>query len=94
MLQAMSLDVSNMILKQSEKAWNGSHKINRKTKKTRKVPSKNETIHITLFDNKGIIHKEYVPTGQALTDQYHLAILKRLMTIINRIHPENLTDNS
>ena len=40
---------------------------------------------ITFFDSKGIIHREFVPTGQTITDAYYLEVLKRLMARIRRI---------
>ena len=57
-------------------------------KKVRKVPSKIKTMLITFFDSKGIIHKEFVPTGQTITGAYYLEVLKRLMGRIHRIRPE------
>lgn len=57
-------------------------------KKTRKVPSKIKTMLITFFDSKGIIHKEFVPTGQTVTAAYYLEVLKRLMARIHRIRLE------
>ena len=43
---------------------------------------------ITFFDSKGIIHREFVPTGQTITGAYYLEVLKRLMDRIRRIRPE------
>jgi len=43
---------------------------------------------ITFFDSKGIIHKEFVPSGQTVTGNYYLEVLKRLMARIHRIRPE------
>ena len=43
---------------------------------------------ITFFDCKGIIHREFVPTGQTITGAYYLEVLKRLMARIRRIRPE------
>lgn len=57
-------------------------------KKTRKVPSKIKTMLITFFDSKGIILKEFVPTGQTVTGEYYLEVLKRLMARIRRIRPD------
>ncbi|GFW73979.1 putative DD34D transposase [Trichonephila clavipes] len=49
---------------------------------------------ITFFDARGIIHKEFVLTGQAITGQYYLAVLKRLMARILRTRPEYWIENS
>ena len=43
---------------------------------------------IRFFDSKGIIHRGFVPTGQAITGAYYLEVLKRLMARIHRIRPE------
>ena len=56
--------------------------------KARKVPSKIKTMLITFLDSKGIIHREFVPTGQTITRAYYLEVLKRLMARIRRIRPE------
>ena len=43
---------------------------------------------ITFFDRKGSIHRKFVPTGQTITGEYYLEVLKRLMARIRRIRPE------
>ena len=43
---------------------------------------------ITFFDSRGIIHREFVPTGQTITGAYYLEVLKRLMARIRRIRSE------
>ena len=43
---------------------------------------------ITFFDSKGIIHREFVLTGQTITGAYYLEVLKRLMARIRCIRPE------
>ena len=43
---------------------------------------------ITFFGSKGIIHREFVPTGQTITDAYYFEVLKRLMARIRRIRLE------
>ena len=45
---------------------------------------------ITFFDSKGIIHREFVPTGQKITSDYYLEVLKRLMATIRRIRTKYL----
>ena len=42
-----------------------------------------------LSKSKGIIHREFVPTGQTITGAYYLEVLKRLMAKIRRIRPEH-----
>ena len=43
---------------------------------------------ITFLDSKGIIHKEFIPTGQTITGAYYLEVSKRLMTRVRRIRPD------
>ena len=43
---------------------------------------------ITFFDSKGIIHREFVPTGETIIGAYYLEVLKRLMPRIYRVQPE------
>ena len=45
-------------------------------------------MRITFFVSKGIIHREFVRTGQKNTGAYYLEVLKRLMVRIRRIRPE------
>ncbi|GFV61011.1 putative DD34D transposase [Trichonephila clavipes] len=63
-------------------------------KTTREMPSKIKTMLITFFDARGIIHKEFFPTGQTITGQYCLAVLKRLMARICCIRPGYWTESS
>jgi len=45
-------------------------------KKTRRVPSIIKTMLITFFDSKGITHKEFLQSGQTITGEYYLTVLK------------------
>ncbi|UYV79428.1 USP2, partial [Cordylochernes scorpioides] len=49
---------------------------------------------ITIFDSRGIIHKEFVPAGQTITGEYYLNFLKRLIARIRRIRPEYRDEDS
>jgi hypothetical protein len=44
---------------------------------TKKVPSKSrlKTMLLTFFDIRGIVHYEFVPTGQAVNHVYYLEVL-------------------
>lgn len=57
-------------------------------KKTRKTPSKIKTMFIVFYDSKGIIHHEFVPSGQTVNGVFYEAVLKRLMARIRRTRPE------
>jgi len=43
---------------------------------------------ITFFDSKGIIYKEFVPSGQTITGEYYVTVLNRLISRICLIRPE------
>ena len=49
---------------------------------------------VTFFDSKGIIHKEFLPSGQTMTGEYYFHILKRLLARIRRIRPEYRDESS
>ncbi|GFV76819.1 putative DD34D transposase [Trichonephila clavipes] len=49
---------------------------------------------ITFFDARGIIKKEFVPSGQTITGQYYIAVIKRFMVRIRRFRLEYRTENS
>ena len=83
----MKPGVSNMTeTKRQSAEW--KCRISPQPKKTRRVPSKIKTMLITFFDSKGIIHKEFLPSGQTITREYYLTVLKRLMSRIRWISPE------
>ncbi|UYV81805.1 RPF2 [Cordylochernes scorpioides] len=86
--------IDSMTQRQSAKVPNRSQKTLHKPKKTRKVPSKIKTMLITIFDSRGIIHKEFVPAGQTITGEYYLNFLKRLIARIRRIRPEYRDEDS
>ena len=44
--------------------------------------------HLKLSKSIGIIHREFVPTGQTITGACYLEVLKRLMPRIRRIRPK------
>jgi hypothetical protein len=43
---------------------------------------------VSFFDNQGIIHKEFVPPGQAEYKKYYVDFLSRLVQIVLRERPE------
>ena len=63
-------------------------------KKTRRVPSKIKKMLITFFDSTGIIHKEFVSSGQTITCEYYVTVLNRLISRICRIRPEYQDESS
>jgi len=48
---------------------------------TKTIPSvqiKSKTMLLTLFDIRGIVHYEVVPTGQTVNQVYYLEVMERL----------------
>ena len=52
------------------------------------------TIKFVNFDIRGIVHYEFVPTGQTVNQVYLLEVLKRLREKVRRKQPELFTNNS
>jgi len=48
------------------------------TKKFHWSKSRVKTMLLTFFDIRGIVHYEFVPTGQTVNQVYYLEVLERL----------------
>ena len=46
-----------------------------------------KTLLIAFFDNKGIIHKEFVPAGQTINAAFYRTVLNRLLQRIRQVQP-------
>ena len=57
-------------------------------KKSRMEKSKIKTLLITLYDFKGIIHKEFVAPGKTVNAVYYFGVMERLLARIRRVRPE------
>jgi len=57
-------------------------------KKIRQVKSNVKGMIITFFDVKGIVHKEFVPTGQSVNSGFCCDILRRLRANVRRPLPK------
>ena len=57
-------------------------------KKARQVKSNLKSMIITFFDIKGIVHKEFVPTGQTVNSGFYCEVLRRLREKVRRHRPE------
>ena len=57
-------------------------------KKSRLLKSKVRILLIAFFDNKGNIHKEFVPAGQTIIASFYQTVLNRLRHRIRRVRPE------
>jgi len=47
-------------------------------KKARQVRSNVKSMLICFFDQKGIVHKQFVPPGQTVNAAFYIEVLKRL----------------
>jgi len=59
-----------------------------KPKKARQVKSNLKSMIITFFDIKGIVHKEFVPTGQTVNSGFYCEVLGRLREKVRRHRPQ------
>jgi len=57
-------------------------------KKVRQVKSNVKSMIITFFDVKGIVHKEFVPTGQTVNFGFYCDVLRRLRVNVRRRRPK------
>ena len=73
-------------LKRQSMAWCSS--TSPRPKKSLLQKSKVKTLLIAFFDNKGIIHTEFVPAGQTINAAFYQAVLNRLLERIRRVRPE------
>ena len=43
--------------------------------------------HLFFFDSQGIVHKEFVPSGQTDNQTFHREVLERLRKMVVRVRP-------
>ena len=65
-----------------------------KPKKSRQNKSKIKVMLTVFFDYRGVVHFEYLPTGQTVNSQYYLGVMRRLRDAVRRKRPELWADNS
>ena len=53
-----------------------------------------ELANLCFFDFRGIVHYEFVPTGQTVNKVYYLEVLKKLREKVRRKRPEIFANNS
>ena len=49
---------------------------------------------LSFFDIRGIVHYEFVPTGQTVNQVYYLKVLERLREKVRQKRPEIFANNS
>ena len=49
---------------------------------------------IRFFDQKGIVHKEFVPPGQTVNAAFYVEVLKRLRENVRRKRPDHWRNNT
>ena len=49
---------------------------------------------ICFFDQKGIVHKEFVPPGQAVNAAVYVEVLRRLRENVRRKRPDQWQNNT
>jgi len=60
----------------------------------RQSKSRVKIMLLTFFDIRGIVHYEFVPTGQTVNQVYYLEVLGRLREKVRRKRPEIFANNS
>ena len=84
----MRLGATVTTRKQNKHQANGKLLILQKPKKAQHVRSNVKLMLISFFDANGIVHKEFVPPGQTVNQQFYLEVLKRLRDSVRKKRPE------
>jgi len=63
-------------------------------KKARQVRSNIKSMLICFFDQKGTVHKEFVPPGQRVNAAFYVEVLKRLRENVRRKRPDQWQNNT
>jgi len=63
-------------------------------KKARQVKSDIKTMLIAFFDIDGLVHHDFVPTGQTVNKEFYKTILQCLRDTVRRHRPENWRSNN
>ena len=70
--------------KQMSSQWS----ISSRPKKAWQVKSNIKTMLIAFFDIDGLVHHEFVPTGQTVNKEFYKTVLQRLYDAVRRHRPE------
>jgi len=63
-------------------------------KKSGQVRSNIKSMLICFFDQKGIVHKEFVPPGQTVNAAFYVEVLKHLQENVRRKRPDQWQNNT
>jgi transposase len=63
-------------------------------KKARQVRSNIKSMFICFFDQKGIVHKEFLPLGQTVNAAFYVEVLRRLRENVRRKRPDQWQNNT
>jgi histone-lysine N-methyltransferase SETMAR len=63
-------------------------------KKPRQSQSKVKVLLTVFFDYRGVVHKEFLPTGQTVNKEYYLSVMQRLRESIRKNRPDLWKNNS
>lgn len=63
-------------------------------KKPRQSRSKIKVMLTVFFDHRGVVHSEFLPTGQTVNKEYYLGVMRRLREAVRQKRPELWRDNS
>ena len=58
------------------------------------IKSQNNVADFFFFYIRGIVHYEFVPTGQTVNQVYYLEVLERLLEKVRRKRPQPFANNS
>ena len=73
---------------------NGKNPGSPRPKKARQVRSNIKSMLICFFDQKGIVHKEFVPPGQTVNAAFYVEVLKRLKENVRMKRPDQWRNNT
>jgi len=59
-----------------------------KTKKSKTSEVKCENDALFFFDVRGIVHREFIPPGQTVNQEFYLEVLRRMRENVQRKHQE------
>ena len=92
--QVMKHGSTNTTLKRSGKVHNGRQTIPHDQKSSVSPNQETKQCGWLFFDIRGIVHYEFVQTGQTVNQVYYLEVLKRLREKVRRKKPERFANNS